>query len=89
MSSLYEEYPEILFCYAAYKTNENHMVLIVLMNIDENTESGFVGFYSMKSESCTLLGIRLNKPQVQMNSSRLLYRTLAQPVQMGFTHQVN
>ncbi|XP_074602367.1 uncharacterized protein LOC141856032 [Brevipalpus obovatus] len=56
MRLLFKEYPEILFCDATYKTNENRMALMVFMIVDGNGESGLVGLCFIKSESekCTL-----------------------------------
>ena len=69
MRLLYEEYPEILFCDATYKTNENRMVLMVFMNIDGNGESGLVGLCFMKSESekCTLAALESFKNNCPSN----------------------
>ncbi|XP_074594741.1 uncharacterized protein LOC141850101 [Brevipalpus obovatus] len=59
MRLLYEEYPEVLFCDATYKTNKNLMALMVFMVIDGNGESGLVALCFMKSESekCTLAAL--------------------------------
>ncbi|XP_074596809.1 uncharacterized protein LOC141851903 [Brevipalpus obovatus] len=55
MRKLYQEYPEILFIDSTYKINQNRMVLMVMMIVDGNGESGLaaLSFLRSESEDCT------------------------------------
>ena len=55
MKKMYQEYPEILFIDSTYKINQNRMVLMVMMIMDGNGESGLAALSFLKSESedCT------------------------------------